>query len=105
VFKVRLKYAIAEFGGVLYEVGTQVSHSNEEDEIFKKPTFSFHGKASEAQKDWRQRFKLAQAYAMAVLTDPELRALYESMGQGQGKGVRGMAVSDYLDGNNLFEKK
>jgi uncharacterized protein with von Willebrand factor type A (vWA) domain len=105
VFKVRLKYAIAEFDGTLYEVGTRVSHSNEEEEILEKPAYVFRGEASEAQKDWRQRFKLAQAYATAVLADTEIRALYEAMGRQQGKSVRGMAVSDYLNGNDLLAKK
>ena len=104
MFKVILKYAIADIDGTLYKVGTRISHSNEE-ELSEKLHHSSCEEASEAQKDWRQRFKLAQEYALAALADPEIRALYESMSKQQGKSARGMAVADYLDGNNLLEKK
>ena len=107
--RIRLKYAIAEFGGTLYEVGPKVSRQ-EEEPVVKRPHKS-SGKASqtreatEAQIAYRQRFKLAVAYGREVLADPHLHAHYKELARRQGKLPWGAAVSDDLSGNNLLAKK
>ncbi len=100
--KVRLKFAIREIFGTLYEVNTHPSHQEEEISI-KRPHKS-SAKASEAQRAQRQHFTQAAAYTTAALADPELRAQYEEMAQRQGKRPRDVAMSDYLKGNNLLAK-
>jgi hypothetical protein len=107
LFKIRLKYAIPEIDGTLYEVGTRVSHANEEEEIPEKENRSLSscGEATEAQKNWRQSFSLAVAYMRAVKADPEIRARYEVMAQQQGKTLRKMVLNDFMEGHNLFYKQ
>lgn len=104
--KIRLKYAIEEFGGTLYEVDLKPSHQEEgilpkRDQQQHKPS----GSPSEAQKTQRQHFKEATAYAKVVLADPQMRAQYEEMAKQQGKRPRGAAIADYLKGIDLISKK
>jgi hypothetical protein len=104
--RIRLKYAITEFGETLYEVGLKVSHDVETSNV--KHAHKSSGKASEtteAQMAQRQCFKLSIAYLRAVLANPEVRAHYEEMARQQGKRLRDVAVSDYLRGNDLLAKK
>ena len=108
--KIRLKFAIRDIEGTLYEVNLSRSHQ-EETSSTKHPNASkrrpaaSHQEASESQKAHRQHFKQAVAYAKAALADPQVRARYEQMAQQQGKGPRGAAVADYLKGNDLLAKK
>ena len=62
-------------------------------------------KWSEAQKQQRERFKLASAYAKAALADPEVRAIYEKKAAKARKSPWNMARSDYFKGKDLLAKK
>ena len=53
---------------------------------------------SPAQKAQRERFKLANAYAKAVLADPVLRAVYEEIAAEEGLSVFAAARADYFKG-------
>ena len=61
-------------------------------------------KWSKAQKEHRQRFKKAVAYARSALADPKVRAAYEKMAAKNRKRPFDMAVSDYFKGNDLLAK-
>ena len=61
-------------------------------------------KWSKAQKEHRQRFKQAVAYAHAALADPKVRVKYEKAAAKQGKRTFDLAVSDFFHGKNLLEK-
>jgi hypothetical protein len=104
--RIRLKYAITDFGETLYEVGPRVYHQEETSSVkhsqksIRKPSA-----ASEAQVAQRQCFKSAVEYARAALAHPQLRLHYEEVARQQGKRPRDAAISDYLSGNNLLEKK
>jgi hypothetical protein len=60
---------------------------------------------SEAQKASRQRFAEAIRYAKKAMADPRARAQYEKQGKKAGRQPFRVAVSDFLAGNNLLEKK
>jgi hypothetical protein len=62
-------------------------------------------KWSKAQKEHRQRFKKAVAYARAAMADAKVRARYEKSAAKQGKRPFDLAVSDYFKGRNLQEGK
>lgn len=59
-------------------------------------------KWSKAQKENRQRFKKAVAYAREALADPKVRARYEKRAVKEGKRAHDLAMSDYLKGKNLL---
>jgi hypothetical protein len=61
-------------------------------------------KWSRAQKEHRQRFKQAVAYARTALSRPEVRVIYERMAAENHKRPFDMAVSDYFKGNDLLAK-
>ena len=63
----------------------------------KKPDMS-RVKWSKAQKEQRQRFKEAVAYAKSALADPKVRAKYEKRAARQNKRPRDLAISDYFKG-------
>lgn len=98
--KIRLKFAIHEINGTLYEVDPRPIHQKEIIVTERTPRSSVE--PTEAQKAQRQLFKQAVAYATAVLSDPQLRARYEEMAKQQGKRPRGAAMADCLKGNVLF---
>ena len=60
-------------------------------------------KWSKAQKEHRQRFKQAVAYAKAAMAEPKVRAIYEKSAKKQKKRPFDMAVSDFFKGRNLLE--
>jgi hypothetical protein len=62
-------------------------------------------KWSKAQKANRQRFAEAIHYARQAMADPQASAQYEKLGQESGRQPFRVAVSDFLAGNNLLEKK
>jgi hypothetical protein len=107
--RIRLKYAITDFGETLYEVGPRVYHEQEttsekhHQKSRRKPSVA--SVATEAQMAQRRCFKSAVEHARAALADPQLRAHYEEMARQQGKRPRGAAISDYLSGNDLLAKK
>ena len=59
---------------------------------------------SEAQKEHRQRFKKAIAYARTAMAEPTVRAQYEKAAAKKGGSPFFLAVSDYFKGNNLLKK-
>ena len=62
-------------------------------------------KWSEAQKASRERFAEAIHYARQAMADPEIRAHYEEAGKKADRQPFRVAVSDFLAGKNLLEKK
>ena len=62
-------------------------------------------KWSEAQKEHRQRFKEAVAYAKAAMKEPQIKAHYVEMAAQKKKRPFDMAVSDHFKGNNQFDKR
>ena len=71
--------------------------------IMKTPDMS-RVKWSEAQKDNRERFREAIAYARQSMAEPEVRAHYEKAGKQVGRQPFRVAVSDFYAGKNLVEK-
>ncbi len=103
--KIRLKYAIPELGGALYEVKLNLPRQEEMTETKrsrKKRSDQPKRKATEAQAAQRQRFKLAMEYARAAMADPGLRAFYEELAMQQGKSAFAMARNDYFEGKDLL---
>ena len=72
--------------------------------VMKTPDMS-RVKWSKAQKANRQRFAKAIRYAKQAMADPEANAQYEKQGKKAGRQPFRVAVSDFLAGNNLLEKK
>ena len=72
--------------------------------VMKTPDMS-KVKWSEAQKANRQRFAEAIHYARQAMADPQASAQYEKLGEKAGRQPFRVAVSDFLAGNNLLEKK
>jgi len=60
---------------------------------------------SPAQRDHRQRFKAAVAYAKAAMADPDVRAVYEKQAREKNRRPFQMAVSDYFKGVELLSGK
>ena len=60
---------------------------------------------SQAQKKNRARFAEAIAYARAAMADPQVRAQYEERGAKANRQPFRVAVSDFLAGKSLLEKK
>ncbi len=101
--KVRLRNAIAEIHGILYEVVFKKSPQGEMI-ITKRPDMS-HVQWSPAQKAQRQRFKEAAVYAKAALATPEICLEYERMANEQNKRAWDIAVSDYFKGNDRLKRQ
>ena len=72
--------------------------------VMKTPDMS-NVQWSEAQKANRQRFGKAIRYARQAMADPEASAHYETLGKESGRQPFRVAVSDYLAGKDLLEKK
>ena len=103
--KIRLKYAIPELGGTLYEVKLNLPRQEETTETkrsHKKRPGQPKGIAMEAQTSQRQRFKLAMEYVQATMANPTLRAIYKEMATQAGKSASAMARADYFKGNDLL---
>ncbi|MEP7134308.1 MAG: hypothetical protein ABI904_05195 [Chloroflexota bacterium] len=60
---------------------------------------------SDAQKNQRQRFKAANAYAKAAMAEPAVWAVYERRVAAEHKRPYHLAVSDYFKGNDLLARK
>jgi hypothetical protein len=60
---------------------------------------------TKAQKASRKRFGEAIAYAKQAMVDPVIRARYEKLGKKANRQPFRVAVSDYLAGTDLLEKK
>jgi hypothetical protein len=72
--------------------------------IMKTPDMS-KVKWSKAQKANRARFRKAIFYARQAMADAKVRAYYEKMAVQANRQPFRVAVSDFLAGNNLLEKK
>ena len=59
-------------------------------------------KWSPAQKEHRQRFRRAVAYAHAALADEKVRAIYVKEAAQKGKRPFDLAVSDYFKDRDLL---
>jgi hypothetical protein len=101
--KVELNPMIKEFRGALGDIVFRVSPSGKTF-ISKRPDMS-NVRWSKAQKDHRQRFKQATAYAKAAMADPNLRAVYEKRAVKEHRLPYRVALSDHLKGNDLLSKK
>ena len=69
--------------------------------LSKSPDMS-RVKWSKTQKENRQRFKQAVAYAKGAMAEPDVRASYEKRATEEGKRPYDVAVSDYLKRKNLL---
>lgn len=101
--KVRLKPAIVQIQGTLFDVVFKLSPQGKMI-VTKRPDMS-KVKWSKAQKAQRQRFKQAVAYAKAALAEPKLRARYERQAKKKNKRAWDLAVSDFFQGRDLLAKK
>jgi hypothetical protein len=72
--------------------------------VMKTPDMS-KVKWSKAQKANRRRFARAIHYAKRAMADPEASAQYEKLGKKAGRQPFRVAVSDFLAGKDLLEKK
>lgn len=104
--KIRLKFPITEFDGTFYEVRVNVSRQQEEETEWKSPdkVRKLNGESSEAQKAWRRHFEDAHAYVAVARANPKIWAFYEAEAEKQNKQPHNLAMSDYLNGKNLWSK-
>ena len=72
--------------------------------LMKTPDMS-KVKWSEAQKDNRQRFRQAIAYARRAMADPEVWVHYEELGKKANRQAFRVAVSDFYAGKDLLQGK
>ena len=72
--------------------------------LMKTPDMS-KVKWTEAQKASRRRFAEAIHYAKQAMADSKLRAHYEKIGKKANRQPFRVAVSDFLAGEDLLEKK
>jgi len=72
--------------------------------VMKTPDMS-KVKWSKAQKANRERFAEAIHYARQAMASPKVRAHYEKLGKKADRQAFRVAVSDFLAGKNLLEKK
>jgi hypothetical protein len=101
--KITLHPGIQRIQGKMGDIVFHRSPSGEQT-IMKLPDMS-GVKWSKAQKDHRQRFKQAVAYARADMAEPQVRAVYEKMAAKQHKRPFDMEVSDYFKGNDRLSRK
>ena len=71
--------------------------------LMKTPDMS-KVKWSKAQKEQRERFRQAIRYARQAMADPDVRAHYEKVAKKAERQPFRVAVSDFYEGKNLFEK-
>ena len=100
--KVELNPSIDKYRGKLGKLTFRMMYGKQT--VMKTPDMS-NVKWSEAQKSNRERFAEAIAYARQAMADPQVRAQYEKMAKKAGRQPFRVAVSDFLAGRNLLEKK
>ena len=100
--KVTLNPTFLRIQGKMGNAVFRLSHTGELS-MTKVPDMS-RVKWSKAQKEHRQRFKEAVAYAKVAMADEKVRLKYEKLAKKLGKRPFDMAVSDYFKGKNLLEK-
>ena len=101
--KIILNPIVERAQGKMGNIVFRRSHTGEMS-ITKLPDMS-HVKWSQAQKDHRQRFKQAVAYAKAAMAEPTVRAVYAETAAQRNKRPFDLAVSDYFKGNDLFSQR
>jgi len=99
--KVKLNPMLDDIRGKLGNYVFRRSHTGELT-LIKRANMS-RVKWSKAQKENRERFKKAVAYAKAAMAEPEVRARYEKEAALKNKRPIDLAVSDYLKGKNLLQ--
>jgi hypothetical protein len=72
--------------------------------LMKTPDMS-RVKWSEAQKASREHFRKAISYAKQAMADAQVHAYYEKIAEKANRQAFRVAVSDFLAGKNLLEKK
>ena len=72
--------------------------------LMKTPDMS-RVKWTRAQKASRERFREAIHYAKQAMADPKVRVHYEKLGEKTGRQPFRVAVSDFLAGKDLLQKK
>ena len=103
--KVRLHPLFEQIRGKIKGLVFRLSH-NGKISVYMDPDMS-RVKWSPAQIAHRERFAEARAYAKAALAVPEIRTIYmlRSLELKNNNRPHDMAVSDYLNGNNLLGDK
>ena len=100
--KVELDAPFKKITGTIGKLSYRWMHGQQT--VMKTPDMS-KVKWSKAQKANRQRFAEAIHYAQQAMADPEASAQYKKLGKETGRQPFRVAVSDYLAGNDLLEKK
>jgi hypothetical protein len=100
--KVQLDAPIRRIKGTIGKLSYRWMHGQQT--VMKTPDMS-KVKWSEAQKSSRRRFAEAIHYARQAMADPKTSVQYEKLGEKAGRQPFRVAVSDFLAGNNLLEKK
>jgi hypothetical protein len=103
--KVRLNPLFEELRGKITGMVFRLSH-NGKISAYMSPDMT-RVRWSPAQVAQRERFAEASAYASAVLSDPQIRPIYErrSMEKRGNKRPYDWALADYMDGNNLLGER
>ena len=103
--KVRLHPLFEQLRGSLKGLVFRLSH-NGKISVYLDPDMS-RVKWSAAQVAHRERFAAARAYAKAALAVPEIRTIYvlRSLELKNNNRPHDMAISDYMNGNNLLGDK
>ena len=100
--KVELNPTVDKYRGKIGKLAYRVMYGKQT--VMKTPDMS-NVKWSKAQKASRQRFSDAIHYAKQAMADPKVRAQYEKAGKKANRQPFRVAVSDFLAGKNLLEKK
>ena len=100
--KVELNPTVDKYRGKIGKLTYRVMYGKQT--VMKTPDMS-KVKWSKAQKASRQRFSEAIHYAKQAMADPKVRMQYEKAGKKANRQPFRVAVSDFLAGKNLLEKK
>jgi hypothetical protein len=72
-----------------------------DEEIERRESGTRSLRVSPAQQEQRERFKQAAVYALAVMSDPDLHAVYVKKAARKRANPYTMAMTDYLKGRDL----
>ena len=100
--KVELNSTVDKYRGKIGKLTYRVMYGKQT--VMKTPDMS-KVKWSKAQKANRERFSEAIAYAHKAMANQKIRAHYEKVGKKANRQPFRVAVSDFLAGKNLLEKK
>ena len=100
--KVELNPTVDKYRGKIGKLTYRVMYGKQT--VMKTPDMS-KVKWSKAQKASRTRFSEAIHYAKQTMADPKARAHYEKLGRKANRQPFRVAVSDFLAGKNLLEKR